>query len=67
MSGHNTDRLTVVLMGAEAPIEKLEEQMKGIRWDGTGVGYGVRGARLPDLTVRLEGTPAWAPVAAFMN
>lgn len=45
----------VVLMGPDQGIEVLEQQMRGVRWDGTGVGYGVRGARLPELTVRFEG------------
>lgn len=49
------DDSAVVLMGPEEPLEKLEEQLRGIDWDGTGVGYGVRGARLPELTVRFEG------------
>ena len=62
-----TDDVTVVLMGAEAPIEKLEEQMKDTRWDGTGVGYGVRGARLPDLTIRLEGTSIQGSPAESMH
>jgi hypothetical protein len=48
-------------MGAETPIERLEEQMQGVKWDGTGVGYGVRGARLQDLTIRLEGELAIRP------
>jgi hypothetical protein len=43
-------------MGPEQGIEVLEQQMRGVHWDGTGVGYGVRGARLSELTVRLEGT-----------
>ena len=42
-------------MGPEVGMEKLEEQVRGIEWDGTGVGYGVRGSRLQDLTIRLEG------------
>jgi hypothetical protein len=41
-------------MGPEVPTSTLEQKMRGTRWDGTGVGYGVRGARLPELTVRLE-------------
>ena len=42
-------------MGPEEGIEKLEEQVRGIEWDGTGVGYGVRGSRLEELTIRFEG------------
>jgi hypothetical protein len=56
-----TNTIIVVLMGAETPIERLEEQMQGVKWDGTGVGYGVRGARLQDLTIRLEGELAIRP------
>jgi len=28
--------------------------MEGIKWDGAGVGYSIRRANLPDLTIRLE-------------
>jgi len=47
--------LPVLLMGPEQPISKLSDQLKGINWDGTGVGFGVRGSPLQNLTVRLEG------------
>lgn len=46
---------TVVLMGPEKPMSVLEDQLKGINWDATGVGYGVRGSPVQNLTVRLEG------------
>jgi hypothetical protein len=42
-------------MGPEQDISVLENELKSIRWDGTGVGYGVRGSRRQDLTIRLEG------------
>jgi hypothetical protein len=42
-------------MGPEQPVSVLEDQLKGINWDGTGVGFGVRGSPLQNLTVRLEG------------
>jgi hypothetical protein len=29
--------------------------MNGVKWHGTGVGYGLRGAAIPELTVQLEG------------
>lgn len=45
----------VVLMGPEQPISVLSDQLEGINWDGTGVGFGVRGSPLQNLTVRLEG------------
>lgn len=30
--------------------------MSNVEWDGTGVGFGVRGSHLEDLTVRFTGT-----------
>lgn len=42
-------------MGPEQGISVLENELKGVKWDGTGVGYGVRGSRRQDLTIRLEG------------
>ena len=42
-------------MGPEQSISVLANQTKGVKWDGTGVGYGVRGSRREDLTIRLEG------------
>lgn len=42
-------------MGPEQDISVLVNQTNGIRWDGTGVGYGVRGSRREDLTIRLGG------------
>lgn len=44
-----------MLMGPEQPISVLSEQMDGISWDATGVGFGVRGSNRTDLTLRLEG------------
>lgn len=43
-------------MGPEQPLSVLSGQMDGINWDGTGVGYGVRGSRLENLTLRFTGT-----------
>ena len=48
--------MVVVLMGPEQPLSVLSGQMDGINWDGTGVGYGVRGSRLENLTLRFAGT-----------
>jgi hypothetical protein len=45
----------VVLMGAEQNTSRLASQLDGVNWNLTGIGYGVRGSRLVDLTVRLEG------------
>ena len=65
-SGYN---LRVVLVGPEQPVSVLEDQMRGVKWDGTGVGYGVRGSRREDLTIRLEeiiqlyrDEARWAPI-----
>lgn len=33
----------------------LENQMEGINWDGTGIGYGVRGSHLQNLTIQFGG------------
>ncbi|KIW55788.1 hypothetical protein PV05_04513 [Exophiala xenobiotica] len=52
-AGYN---LRVVLMGPEQPLSVLSGQMDGINWDGTGVGYGVRGSRLENLTLRFTDT-----------
>ncbi len=45
-------------MGPEQNMSVLADQMAGINWDGTGVGYGVRGSNLANLTVRLGGKQA---------
>ena len=47
--------IIVVLMGPEQNMSVLAGQLEGVRWDGAGIGYGVRGSRLQELTVRLEG------------
>ncbi|RVX69770.1 hypothetical protein B0A52_06415 [Exophiala mesophila] len=47
--------LRLVLAGPEQDVGIYADRLRGKKWQGTGVGYGVRGARLPDLTVRLEG------------
>ena len=51
-AGYN---LRVVLMGPEVDTSVLQKQIRGHNWDGTGVGYGVRGSRLENLTVRFTG------------
>jgi hypothetical protein len=45
----------VVLMGPEESMNVLADQVYGINWDGTGVGYGVRGSHLENLTIRFGG------------
>ena len=42
-------------MGPEQNMSVLAHQMHGTRWDGTGIGYGVRGGTSEDLTIRLGG------------
>ena len=41
-------------MGPEIPMEKLEKASEGTFWHGTGLGYGVRGSHLANLTIRAE-------------
>lgn len=52
-AGYN---LRVVLFGPEQPASRIADELAkdDIKWDLTGIGYGVRGARSPELTVRLE-------------
>ena len=50
-AGYNS---RVVLFGPEQPLDVLVEQLNGIHWHGTGVGYGVRGSRLENVTIRFE-------------
>ncbi|KAB5581024.1 hypothetical protein GE09DRAFT_1051482 [Coniochaeta sp. 2T2.1] len=50
-AGYN---LRVVLMGPEQNVSVLAAQIQGTTWDGTGIGYGVRGGRSHELTTRLE-------------
>jgi hypothetical protein len=50
----NTHVNLVVLMGPEKDISVLGDQVRGTTWDGTGIGYGVRGSNRVDLTLRLQ-------------
>jgi hypothetical protein len=43
-------------MGPEKDVSVLGEQVRGTAWNGTGIGYGVRGSNRIDLTFRLQGT-----------
>ncbi|USW50530.1 hypothetical protein Slin15195_G038490 [Septoria linicola] len=52
-AGYN---LRTVLLGPEVPISKLRERMKGITWEGTGVGFGERGSNSLELTVQFTKT-----------
>ncbi len=51
-AGYN---LRVVLMGPEVPMSTFENQVKdgGYKWGVTGVGYGVRGSHLENITERF--------------
>ena len=40
-------------MGPEQNISVLANQIDGVHWDGTGVGYGIRGSHREDLTIRF--------------
>lgn len=33
----------------------IAEKMEGIKWDGTAIGMGVRGADIPEVVGRFEG------------
>jgi hypothetical protein len=45
-----------VLFGPEQPASQLASEISkdNVAWDLTGVGFGVRGARSPEITIRLE-------------
>lgn len=42
-------------MGPEQNLSVLADQLSGTKWHGTGVGYGVRGSHLQNLTTRFTG------------
>jgi hypothetical protein len=42
-------------MGPEKDVSLLRNETKGEAWTATGIGYGVRGSRREDLTIRLQG------------
>ncbi|KXH66376.1 hypothetical protein CSAL01_07259 [Colletotrichum salicis] len=44
-----------VLLGPEDSLDFLSDQLKGVEWTGTGVGFGVRGNPSPVITRRLMG------------
>lgn len=52
-------------MGPEQSLSILSSQLEGVNWDGTGIGYGVRGSRREDLTIRLEGMYGTSRVAFY--
>ena len=42
-------------MGPEKGTGVLIKQINGTKWDGAGVGFGVRGSNRPDVTVLFGG------------
>lgn len=50
-AGYN---LKTVLMGPDQNISVFSKFLDGTEWQGAGIGYGIRGTKIPDLTVRLE-------------
>ena len=42
-------------MGPEQNISVLGKQIEGTNWDAAGVGFGVRGSGLPNVTVQFTG------------
>jgi hypothetical protein len=57
-AGYN---VRVALFGPEQPVSILSDRMKGIKWEGTGVGFGVRGSNRTDLTIHLESVASPKP------
>ncbi|KAI9903731.1 hypothetical protein N3K66_000260 [Trichothecium roseum] len=47
-AGYN---LKVALAGPEVGVEVLEAEMQGQSWGGAGIGFGVRSAQDPDMTL----------------
>ena len=47
-AGYN---LKVALAGPEVGVEVLEAEMQGKAWGGAGIGFGVRSAQDPDMTL----------------
>ncbi|RDI77212.1 hypothetical protein Vi05172_g12772 [Venturia inaequalis] len=50
-AGYN---LKTVFMGPDQDISVFSKFLDGTQWQGAGVGFGIRGSRVPELTVRLE-------------
>lgn len=50
-AGYN---LKTVFMGPDQNISVFSKFLDGTQWQGAGVGYGIRGSKVPELTVRLE-------------
>ncbi|KAF7561262.1 hypothetical protein G7046_g2880 [Stylonectria norvegica] len=44
----------VTLMGPEIGLDKLADRMPGHDWDGTHIGFGVRGSSFQNVTIRLQ-------------
>ncbi|OHF04619.1 hypothetical protein CORC01_00090 [Colletotrichum orchidophilum] len=52
-AGYN---IKAVLLGPEDSLDSLSDELKGVDWTGTGVGFGVRGSPSPVITRRLMDT-----------
>ncbi|KAK3989401.1 hypothetical protein QBC44DRAFT_370142 [Cladorrhinum sp. PSN332] len=50
-AGYN---VRIVLFGPEEPLSTLAKNMNDLKWDGAGVGYGVRAASDDEMTIRFE-------------
>ncbi|TID23795.1 hypothetical protein E2P81_ATG03359 [Venturia nashicola] len=50
-AGYN---LRTVFMGPDQDISVFSKYLEGTQWQGAGIGYGIRGTKIPELTVRLE-------------
>ncbi|EXF78998.1 hypothetical protein CFIO01_13074 [Colletotrichum fioriniae PJ7] len=52
-AGYN---IKAILLGPEDSLDFLSDELKGMEWTGTGVGFGVRGNPTPVFTRRLMGS-----------
>lgn len=52
-AGYN---VAMVLSGPEMDISLLANEMKGVDWHVTGIGFGMRGANNTEAVGRFEGT-----------
>lgn len=46
----------VLFQGPEQPASNIADRMEGRHWGVTGVGWGLRGSTIMELTDRFEGT-----------
>ena len=56
----------VLLAGPEYDIDEFASNIdKDIRWDVTGVGYGMRGTKIPEVLTRFEGKPSSVSIELY--